>query len=271
MELFVCRRGGAATAVLVFVVASLLVAGGFWYYLSLGDGDSMDLAGEEPGAVEEEEEAQTVEEPVVDGGSGGFSIQDAVDDLEGRGVTVVTVAEVEGYGELGFLVEFSEFVKAAVKMEMVLMCCPEGEAGMLVVPFENAFIVWRPEVRFEDGEPVEESVLVEILSAGCTETDDGWIVCLRVANEGNVVAGIEGVAINGVEVDKYGVVGFGYSDDEVGVGEAGTDAPLDIGVGGEADVHVYISDGYSDLASGTTINIRISCGGMDYIMLARLT
>jgi hypothetical protein len=248
----------------------LLVAGGFWYYLSLGDGHAMGLAGETNETVEEEEEAQTVEEPVVDGEPERFSIQDAVDDLEGRGVTVVAVARVEGYSDLGFLVEFSEFVKAAVKMEMVLMCCPEGESGMLVVPFENAFIVWRPDVRFEDGEPVEESVLVEILSAGCTETDDGWIICLRVANEGNVVARIGSVAINGVGVDKYGVVGFGYFDDEVGVGKAGTDAPLDIGVGGEADVHVYVSDGYSDLTSGTTINIRISCGGMDYIMLARL-
>ena len=256
-------------AVLVFIGVSLLVAGGFWYYLSLGNGNSMGLADETPETVEEE--AQTVEEPVVDGEPEEFSIQDAVDDLEGRGVTVVTVARVEGYGgDFGFLVEFSEFVKAAVEEEMVLMICPEGEAGVLLVPFENAFIVWRPDVRFEDGEPVEESVLVEILSAGCTETDDGWVVCLRVVNEGNVVAGIGSVAINDVEVDKYGVVGFGYSDDEVGVGEAGTDAPLDIGVGGEADVHVYISDGYSDLVSGTTINVRISCGGMDYMMLARL-
>ena len=118
-------------AVLVFIGVSLLVAGGFWYYLSLGNGNSMGLADETPETVEEE--AQTVEEPEE------FSIQDAVDDLEGRGVTVVAVARVEGYsGDFGFLVEFSEFVKAAVEEEMVLMICPEGEAGVLLVPFENA-------------------------------------------------------------------------------------------------------------------------------------
>jgi hypothetical protein len=271
MSLLSSRRGGAATAVLVFIAASLLIVGGFWYFLSSGDRDSMDLADETPEPVENNESVPTVEDPAVEEEPETFSVQDAVDGLEGRGVTVVTVTEVEGYSEgLGFIVEYSEFVKAAVKEEMVLLYYPEDDVGVLLIPYDNSFIVWRSDAVSEDGEPVEEIVSLEIRSAECIETDEGWIVDLSVVNEGNVVAGIGSVWINEVEVDKYDVVGFGYSDNQVGFGETGVEAPSGIAVGGEAVVHVYISDSYSDLSSGKTIGIMIRCGGMDYISLVRL-
>jgi len=261
MKLLSNRRGGAVTAILLFIGVSLLVAGGFWYYISFSDGGTMDIAGNSSVG----EDALPSEETEV------FSAQDAVDDLGSRGVTIVTVAQVEGYSDdVGFLVEYSEFVKAAVKEDMVLLYFPEDEICRLLVTYENSFIVWRPDIRFEDGEPVQEFIRLEIISGESAKTDEGWIIDLKVVNLGNVESRIGSVSINDVEVDKFDVSGFGYSDDEVGVGETGTNAPLDVAVDGMAHVYAYISDSYSNLTSGTTINVKICCRSMDFIKLVQL-
>ena len=263
MKPFSNRRGGAVTAILLFIGVSLLVAGGFWYYISIDGRGSMDIANNSSGIVGED--AQPSEETEY------FSTQDAIDDLGSKGVTIVTVAKVDGYSDdVGFLVEYSEFRKAAKKEEMVLLYIPEDEICRLLVSYENSFIVWRPDIRFEDGEPVQETIRLEIISGESSKTDEGWIIDLKVVNLGNVVSRIGSVSINDVEVDKFHVGGFGYSDDEVGVGETGTNAPLDVAVSGMAHVYAYISDSYSNFASGTTINVKIVCRGMDFIKLVQL-
>jgi hypothetical protein len=263
MKPFSNRRGGAVTAILLFIGVSLLVAGGFWYYISYSGGGSMDIAGNSSGVAGED--AQPLEETEV------FSAQDAVDDLGSRGVTIVTVAKVDDYSDdAGFLVEYPEFVKAAEKEEMVLLYCPEDEICRLLVTYENSFIVWRPDVRFEDGEPVQETIRLEIISGDSAKTEDGWIIDLKVVNLGNVASRIGGVSINDVDVDKLDVGGFGYSDDEVGAGETGTNAPLDVAVSGIAHVYAYISDSYSNFSSGTTINVKLVCRGVDFIKLVQL-
>jgi len=271
MKLFLSRRGGAATAILVFLGVFLLVAGGFWYYLSFSSSSSMDLTDDMSETVEEDEPVQPIEEPVVDEEPEVFSIQDAVNDLEDRGVTVVTVAKVDGYSnDVGFLVEYSEFVKAAVKEEMVLLYCHEDEVGILLVPCENSFIVWHSDIKFEDGEPVPEIIYLLLRNVICIKTDDGWIVDLKIETIGHEGARIGRVSINDVGVNKYDVVGFGSSDNEVGSGETGTDVPEEKAVSNNANVHVYISDSYSNLTSGTTIIIKFCSGGMDFIILVRL-
>jgi len=263
MKLFLNRSGGAATAILLFIGVSLLVAGGFWYYLSYNGGGTMDIAGNSSDIAGEE--------PVSDEETEAFSIQDAVDNLGSRGVTIVTVTKVDDYSDdVGYLTEYPEFVKAAVKEEMVLLYIPEDEICRLLIPYENSFIVWRPDIRFEDGEPVQETIRLEIISGECAKTGDGWIIDLKVVNLGNVASRIGSVSINDVEVDKSDVSGFGYSDDEVGVGETGTNAPLDVAVDGIAHVYAYISDSYSNFSSGTTINVKFVCRGMDFIKLVQL-
>lgn len=264
MKPFSNRRGGAVTAILLFIGVSLLVAGGFWYYISYRGGGTMDIAGNSS-------LGEDTEEPVADEETEEFSIQDAVDDLGSRGVTIVTVTKVDEYSDdIGFLVEYPEFVKAAEKEEMVLLYIPEDEICRLLVTYENSFIVWRPDVRFEDGEPVQETIRLEIISGDSAKTDEGWIIDLKVVNLGNVASRIGGVSINDVEVDKFDAGGFGYSDDEVGAGETGTNAPLDVAVSGIAHVYAYISDSYSNFSSGTTINVKLVCRGMDFIKLVQL-
>ncbi len=263
MKLFLNRRGGAATAILLFIGVSLLVAGGFWYYTSISGRGSMDIADNSSEIVGED--AQPSEENEY------FSAQDAIDDLGSRGVTIVTVAQVDEYSDdVGFLVEYSEFRKAAKKEKMVLLYIPEDQICRLLIPYENSFIVWRPDIRFEDGEPVQETIRLEIISGDSAKTKEGWTIDLKVVNLGNVASRIGSVSINDVEVDKFDVSGFGYSDDEVGVGETGTNAPLDVAVSGIAHVYAYISDSYSNFSSGTTINVKLVCRGMDFIKLVQL-
>jgi hypothetical protein len=271
MKPFLSRHGGVAPAILVFLGISLVVAGGYWYYLSFSNGSSMGLADDVPETAEEGEPVQPVAEPVVDEEPEVFSIQDAVDDLEDRGVTVVTVANVDGYSDdVGFLVEYSEFVKAAVKEETVLLYCSEDEIDMLLVPCSNSFIVWRSDIKFEDGEPVQETPDLRGCGIWSIKTDDGWIVNYKVTNRGPMVARFGSVYVNDVKVNKFDVVGFGSSDNEVGSGETGTDAPVDIEVDHEAIVHVYISDSYSNLTSRQTIKIKLCICGMDVISLINL-
>ena len=96
-----------------------------------------------------------------------------------------------------------------------------------------------------------------------------WTVTLAIKNSGSADATINMVFLNDVPcaTGSYGVSSAPAGSWGTNIAAAGL--PLTAGESG--NVYVYIDNGYLNLSSGTTVNVKIhSAGGMDYVKLIRL-
>lgn len=97
----------------------------------------------------------------------------------------------------------------------------------------------------------------------------GWDVQLELKNTGSAPATLIRAFVNDVLIPEL------YCGDmNITAGQIATSllwAGTSITSGNSTTIHVYISDSYSTLSSGTTINVKLhSAGGMDYIKLVDL-
>ena len=198
-----------------------------------------------------------------------FSLDDAVDDLEKSGCIVTIVTQIEGFSnQAGMLLDYPDFKKIAVKQEIVFQYT-QGEYGILVIPYENTFIVWIP----DDAEIEEEQGFEKLeIQTGYAEYDavsTSWRVTLQLKNSGSKSTILNSVFINDVICleENYGI----SSSPNNGWGTSISQSGDELEPGQSTTIYLYIDVGYNHLTSGTTINIKIhSSGDMDYIKLIRL-
>jgi flagellin-like protein len=116
---------------------------------------------------------------------------------------------------------------------------------------------------------------VEIQTGYATvDAAGGWDITMTLKNSGSATSTITHVFVNDVPLNStgYGEAGgiAGMGTDNLGTDMAATGVTIDAGA--STTIHIYITDTYASLSSGTTVNIKLhSAGGMDYIKLIRLT
>lgn len=220
--------------------------------------------------VETETEIEPVEpetEPVIE--VEVQSLADAVEDLEKTGCTVTQVTQIEGFSnQAEMLVEYPDFKKIALKKEIVFQYI-QGEYGILVIPYENSFIVWIPDdAEFEEAQGFEK-LEIQSSTAEYETASTSWRITLRIKNAGTRSAKINSVFINevGCQENNYGV----SSAPNAGWGTSLPNTGAELDLGQSTTIYLYIDEGYGSLSRGTTINIKLhSTGGMDYIKLVQL-
>ena len=111
---------------------------------------------------------------------------------------------------------------------------------------------------------------VEIQTAYSVRTpSSGWNISLELKNTGSAPSTLNRIFVNDIPVPQsnYNTTTWVAGDLAVDIAYLGTT----INPGDSLSVHVYISETYSTLTSGTTVNVKIhSAGGMDYVKLAEL-
>jgi len=208
------------------------------------------------------------------------TIEDAIDDLENLGISVVNVTSSIRPDQIvsaDYFLKYEEFRKIAYRQKLAfLFYHPDNYLHkvlpLLMTSFENIKLVWFPEYETREYEETQSDYngfeKVEIQSATCTMATGGanWTITLKLKNTGTAKATLISAFINEVEVGDYGVT-------TVRPGQTATNMTTDTSInsGHSIIVELYIADTYSTLTSGTTINIKIhSAGGMDYIKLVEL-
>ena len=117
---------------------------------------------------------------------------------------------------------------------------------------------------------------VEIATGYSTKVSGfGWNITLELRNTGSAASTMSRVFVNEVPIEQnnYGRIYYDAISDYIPT-KVSTDISYSgttIGSGEPTTVHIWISDTYSTLSSGTTVNVKIhSAGGMDYIKLIEL-
>ena len=111
---------------------------------------------------------------------------------------------------------------------------------------------------------------VEIQSAVCTwnNTDSSWQIDLKLKNTGTATTTLTSAFINDIEIANYNAGGSVTNSTATDMDDTN---PTTINSGASATLTIWVDQGYMDLSSGTTVNIKIhSAGGMDYIKLIEL-
>ena len=92
---------------------------------------------------------------------------------------------------------------------------------------------------------------------------------MELKNTGTAASTIVRAFVNDVPIDQAD-----YSTSGIVAGATACSFPyagITIDSGESVTLHIYISDSYKNLSSGTTINVKLhSIGGMDYIKLIEL-
>ena len=100
----------------------------------------------------------------------------------------------------------------------------------------------------------------------------GWVITMELKNTGSASATLIRIFVNDVPLNStaYGATSWDYSNANMVTADiAATGSTLESGQ--EGTFHVWVNQGYGQLTSGTTIDIKIhSAGGMDYIKLIQL-
>ena len=101
------------------------------------------------------------------------------------------------------------------------------------------------------------------------EAGSGWKIILELKNTGSAASTLSRVFVNEVPLEEAN-----YNKADYVAGKVSTSllyAGTTITSGNTTTVYIRISDTYSTLSSGTTVNVKIhSAGGMDYIKLVEL-
>jgi len=204
------------------------------------------------------------------------SLREALLDLEDAGCEIAQVREIQGYSNgVGMLMEYGEFRKIAVKEGMVFLY-EANRYSLLIIPYENTFIVWMPDELEEEVQYTHVEML-EIRTGYATYSGAStmWTVTLDIVNSGSEEATVNMCFLNDVlcKAANYGKASAPAG--EWGVGFPSTGLSLSPGQG--ASILIYIDNPLSaipelgSLSPGTTINVKLhSIGGMDYIKLVRL-
>jgi hypothetical protein len=111
---------------------------------------------------------------------------------------------------------------------------------------------------------------VEIQTAYSVRTPgSGWNISMELKNTGSAASTLNRVFVNDVPVPQTNYNQSTWVVDELSVDILYIGSTVNPGE--SLSVHVYISETYSTLTSGTTVNVKIhSAGGMDYIRLVEL-
>jgi flagellin-like protein len=111
---------------------------------------------------------------------------------------------------------------------------------------------------------------VEIQTAYSVRTPgSGWNISMELKNTGSAASTLNRVFVNDIPVSQsnYNQTTWIAGEMSVDIEYLGTT----VNPGESMTVQVYISETYSTLTSGTTVNVKIhSAGGMDYIRLVEL-
>lgn len=110
---------------------------------------------------------------------------------------------------------------------------------------------------------------VEIQTGYSTKDANGWTVNLELKNSGSASSSLIRAFVNEVALSQanYGRTGYVAGAVSTDLTYTGTT----IASGNSTSIRVWISNTYSTLSSGTTVNVKIhSAGGMDYIKLVEL-
>lgn len=197
----------------------------------------------------------------------GYKLSQAMNDLISNNCTIISTQNVEAYNdEVAEEVDYKEFKEMAIRSEKVILYEKvEYDSKILIVRLNDSYYSWTPdETRYEE---------IEIVSIDCSKKPLGWKLKIKIKNNGATDARIMYAYINGIEVSKYGVLGFGEGSD-FGDLETGITIKKDgllLKKGQMRLVTIYISDRYAEFESGETVNVTLkSGGGMGYMKSVEL-
>ena len=104
-----------------------------------------------------------------------------------------------------------------------------------------------------------------------TVAPTGWDIVLELKNSGSATSAITTVFVNEVPIDTANYGGSAVVAGEVHTSIPDTTTGITLVSGNSTTVHVYISDTYGSLSSGTTVDLKLhSANGNDYIKLIKL-